>query len=383
MIQVTHESIIAFIRSLYPGTDAVPLHAPVFCGNEKHYVLDCLDSTFVSSVGPYVSRLERMVCEVTGAGFAVATNCGTAALHAALLVAGVKAGDEVLTQPISFVATANAVAYCQADPVFIDVAVDTLGLCPDSLADFLSSRTEMKGGACHNATTGRRIAACVPMHTFGHPVAIERLVALCARFHIPVIEDAAEALGSSVNGKHCGTFGQAGVISFNGNKIVTSGGGGMIITDDKTFADTARHLTTTAKKPHPYAYEHTDVGYNYRMPNLNAALCCGQLEQLDTFVGKKRQIAEQYRRFFSGSSSTFVTEPAGARSNYWLNAIVMASQEERDALLNATSRVGVMTRPVWTPLNRLPMFAHCQTFATATADFMAQRIVNLPSSVLL
>lgn len=384
MKDITPSDIITFIRQLYPDSDAmVPLHAPVFRGNEQRYLLDCLASTFVSSVGAYVTRLERMICEITGAGYAVATNCGTAALHAALLTLGVRPGDEVLTQPISFVATANAIAYCQAHPVFLDVAMDTLGLCPEVLADFLATQTEQSSGACRNRSTGRRIAACVPMHTFGHPAAVERLVELCQKHHVPLLEDAAEALGSTYKGKHCGTFGQAGIISFNGNKIVTSGGGGVIITDDQAIAEQARHLTTTAKKPHPYLYEHTEVGYNYRMPNLNAALCCGQLEQLASFLARKRAIAQAYQQFFQESVYACIHEPRDARSNYWLNGIVTESLQARDRLLTATNSGGVMTRPVWTPLHHLPMFAHCQVHGDTNAVFLAERIVNLPSSASL
>ncbi len=381
MTTLSPQAIIEFIRSLYPGCDKVPLHAPVFRGNERRYVADCLDSTFVSSVGPYVTRLEEMIQDLTGAAYAVATNCGTAALHAALLTVGVRPGDEVLTQPISFVATANAIAYCSARPVFIDVEPASMGLDPAALEDFFASQTRMGSGACYNRQSGRRIAACVPMHTFGHPCRIQSIVDICAMHGVPVIEDAAEALGSTQLNRHCGTFGLAGVLSFNGNKIVTSGGGGMIVTDDERFAAHARHLTTTAKKPHPYLYEHTEVGYNYRMPNINAALSCGQLEQLDRFLEEKRGIAAAYQTFFRDSTLTFVTEPPGARSNYWLNTVLAKNLEARDQLLAATNAVGVMTRPVWTPLNRLPMFAQCQTHGGAVADDLADRIVNLPSSV--
>jgi len=384
MREPNFDALIAFIRQLYPRQgDVVPLHAPIFIGNEKRYVADCLDSTFVSSVGPYVTQLETMICERTGASFAVATNSGTAALHASLLTVGVQPGEEVLTQPISFVATANAIAYCNASPVFIDVAIDTMGLCPDCLEDFLQSQTRIVNHACLNRRTGKRIAACVPMHTFGHPAHIQRIVALCQEYHIPVIEDAAEALGSASLERHCGTFGHAGIFSFNGNKIVTSGGGGIIVTDDEGFAEKARHLTTTAKKPHPYAYEHTQVGYNYRMPNINAALGCGQFEQLDIFLAKKRMVAEAYKGFFQENNLRFVSEPEGARSNYWLNAIIVKDLAERDCLLEQSSAAKVMTRPVWTPLNRLPMFQHCASYETKNSDFLADRVVNLPSSVPL
>ena len=377
----SHEAIIEFIRSLYPGNSGVPLHAPVFRGNEHRYVADCLDSTFVSSVGPYVTRLEAMMCDLTGAAYAVATNCGTAALHAALLTAGVQPGDEVLTQPISFVATANAIAYCSARPVFIDVEPTSMGLDPAVLENFFLSQTRRGVSRCYNRQTGRRIAACVPMHTFGHPCRMQSIVDICAMHGVPVIEDAAEALGSTLHNQHCGRFGLAGVLSFNGNKIVTSGGGGMIITDDEHLAAHARHLTTTAKKQHPYLYEHTEVGYNYRMPNINAALCCGQLEQLGGFLEEKRRIAKAYNAFFKDSDLAFVAEPPGACSNYWLNTVLTRDQAARDELLTVTNAAGVMTRPVWTPLNRLPMFAKCQIHGGAVADDLADRIVNLPSGV--
>ena len=383
MKEITPSDIIAFIRQLYPACgEVVPLHAPVFQGNEQHYVQDCLASTFVSSVGPYVTRLEQMICEITGARYAVATNCGTAALHAALLTLGVRPGEEVLTQPISFVATANAIAYCQAQPVFLDVAMDTLGLCPEVLADFLTTQTEQTSGFCRNRNTGRRIAACVPMHTFGHPAAVERLVELCQKHHIPVLEDAAEALGSTFKGKHCGTFGQAGIISFNGNKIVTSGGGGVIITDDRAIAEQARHLTTTAKKPHPYLYEHTEVGYNYRMPNLNAALGCAQLEQLPTFLASKRALAARYIEFFRGSELQPIVEPNDCSSNYWLNGVICQDGAQRDELLKSTNDAGVMTRPIWALMTRLPLFENALRGPLDNAEWLEARVVNLPSSVL-
>lgn len=383
MATITPEAIIAFIRSLYPGCsdDGIPLHAPIFQGKEREYVTDCLDSTFVSSIGPYVTQLEEMICALTGAAYAVATNSGTAALHAALLTVGVQKDDEVLTQPISFVATANAIAYCNARPVFIDIEPQTFGLCPATLEDFFVSQTRMEGGICYNRHSGRRIAACVPMHTFGHPVRVQPIVDICAMHGVPVVEDAAEALGSLMNNRHCGTFGRAGVFSFNGNKIVTSGGGGVIVTNDERFATQARHLTTTAKKPHPYAFEHTQVGYNYRMPNINAALGCGQLEQLEVFLEKKRKIAGAYEAFFRKSGLTFATEPPGARSNYWLNTILTEDLAARDALLAVTNAAKIMTRPVWTPLNRLPMFKGCQTHGGGIAASLADRAVNLPSSV--
>lgn len=382
MVDRTAQDVIDFVRSLYPhGGAAIPLHAPVFQGREKQYVVDCLDSTFVSSIGPYVIQLEEMIRDLTGAAYAIATNCGTAALHAALLTAGVQPGDEVLTQPVSFVATANAIAYCGARPVFIDVDKTTLGLDPLVLDDFFATQTSMGGGVCRNRYSGRRIAACVPMHTFGHPCAIEAIVEICAQHHVPVIEDAAEAVGSVAHNRACGTFGLAGVLSFNGNKIVTSGGGGMLITNDDNLAAQARHITTTAKKPHPYWYEHTEVGYNYRMPNINAALCCGQLEQLDHFLQEKRRIANAYEAFFRNSNMHFVAEPVDTRSNYWLNSVLVRDESVRDDLLERTNAAGIMTRPIWALLNRLPMFATCQTHGGSVAEQLAERTVNLPSGV--
>ena len=282
--------IIDFIKSLYPSENPVPLHAPRFTGNEKKYVVDAIDSTFVSSVGEYVDRFEEMICEITGAGFAVATVNGTCALHVALKLAGVQPGDEVITQPLSFVATANAISYCGAKPIFLDVSRKTLGLDPTALKEFLKSNTQTKKQGCYNNVIGKRITACLPMHTFGHPCRIDEIAEICEHYNIALIEDAAESIGSTYNGRHTGTFGLFGVYSFNGNKTVTCGGGGTIVTNDGTLAKKAKHITTTAKLPYPYEYIHDMTGYNYRLPNLNAALACAQLEQLDFFIKKKTGI---------------------------------------------------------------------------------------------
>ena len=373
--------IIAFITSLYPNENPVPLHVPRFTGNEKKYVVDAIDSTFVSSVGEYVDRFEEMICEITGARFAVATVNGTCALHVALKLAGVQPSDEVITQPLSFVATANAISYCEAKPIFLDVSRKTLGLDPTALEDFLRSSSRMKNGAYYNSTTGRRIAACVPMHTFGHPCQIDSIAEICERYNIALIEDAAESIGSTYKDRYTGAFGLFGVYSFNGNKTVTCGGGGAIVTDDEALAKKAKHITTTAKAPHPYEYIHDTIGYNYRMPNLNAALACAQLEQLDSFIDDKRELAKRYQEFFEPLSILFVHEPQYARSNYWLNSIILPDRETRDEFLKATNEAKVITRPVWRLLNKLAMYKTCQTDALTNARWLEERVVNIPSSV--
>lgn len=378
------EAIITQIRSFFPGRDFIPLHEPKFIGREKEYLAATIDSTFVSSVGKFVDRFEEMMSEYTGAGHAVATVNGTAALHTALLVAGVTAGDEVITQPLTFVATANAISYCGAQPVFLDVDRDTMGLSPNALRTFLEEHTEQSGNGCRNKTTGRRISACVPMHTFGHPCRIEEIAELCRKHNLFLIEDAAESLGSTRGKKQAGTFGVLGVYSFNGNKTITCGGGGAIVTNDKTLAAHAKHLTTTAKKPHPYLYEHDEVGFNYRMPNLNAALACAQLENLDRFLANKRELAGLYRNFFSTQSAIdFVAEPEGSRANYWLNTILFQNRPTRDLFLSESNEAGIQTRPAWTLLNHLDIYGHCQTDELANAIWLAERIVNIPSSVRL
>jgi aminotransferase in exopolysaccharide biosynthesis len=378
------DEVITQIRAFFPGKEFIPLHEPKFIGREKEYLSATIDSTFVSSVGKFVDRFEEMLREYTGAGHAVATVNGTSALHAALLVAGVAAKDEVITQPLTFVATANAISYCGAQPVFLDVDRDTMGLSPDALRDFLEEHTEQAGNVCRNKTTGRKISACVPMHTFGHPCRIEEIAELCQKHNLFLIEDAAESLGSTRSGKQTGTFGTLGVYSFNGNKTITCGGGGAIVTDSKALAAHAKHLTTTAKKPHPYLYEHDEVGFNYRMPNLNAALACAQLENLDRFLADKRELAALYRDFFSTQPAiAFVAEPEGTRANYWLNAILLKDRTTRDLFLTESNAASVQTRPAWTLLNRLEIYDHCQTDGLGNAAWLAERIVNIPSSVRL
>jgi len=376
-------SIIDFIKSLYPDENPVPLHVPRFPGNERKYVIDAIDSTFVSSVGKYVDRFEEMICEITGATYAIATVNGTCALHIALKLAGVEQGDEVITQPLSFVATANAIAHCVAKPIFLDVERETLGLDPVALGNFLKSNARIKDGNYYNSVTGNRIAACVPMHTFGHPCQIDEIAEICNLYHIALVEDAAESLGSTYKGQYTGTFGLFGIYSFNGNKTVTCGGGGTIVTNDENLAKKAKHITTTAKISHPYEYVHDMTGYNYRLPNLNAAFACAQLEQLNFFIDRKRELAETYKTFFEFLGIPFVYEPDHARSNYWLNAIILQDSKTRDEFLKTTNEAGVMTRPIWRLLNKLDMYKTCQTDALTNAKWLEERLVNIPSSVIL
>lgn len=372
---------IEFIRSLY-NNEIVPLHAATFCGNEKKYLNECIDSTFVSSVGEFVNRFERIVAEFTGAERAVVCVSGTNALHMALMLAGVECGDEVLTQPLTFVATANAISYCGAMPVFVDVDLDTMGLSPSKMSEWLDANAEIRNDKCFNKISGRIIKACVPMHTFGHPVHLDELVELCKKWHIELVEDAAESIGSYYKGRHTGTFGKIGILSFNGNKTITTGGGGMLLFNDADLADRCKHLTTQAKVPHRWEYRHDHVGYNYRMPNINAALGCAQMEELPRFLESKRATAEAYKKFFANHATIkFCTEPADTISNYWLCAVLMPGLEERNKFLAQTNDSGVMTRPVWELMNRLPMFETCRCGDLSNAEYLADRIVNIPSSV--
>ena len=376
-----YSPIVQFIRSQFPGQDFIPLHEPRFVGNERKYVLDAIDSTFVSSVGAYVNRFEEMMQEITGAKYAVATVNGTAALHMALLVAGVKKGEEVLSQALTFVATANAINYIGAKPVFLDVDRKTLGLSADKLQTFLQENGKKEGKVTINHRSGNRIAACVPMHSFGFPCEIEQIAAICHEWNIPLVEDAAESLGSFYKDQHTGTFGLLGTFSFNGNKTITCGGGGAIVTDDEGLAQLAKHLTTQAKVPHSWEFNHDSVGYNYRMPNLNAAMACAQLEQLTQFVINKRNLASLYDDFFKKTNFIFKREPENTHSNYWLNVLELQDKEERDTFLTYTNEQGVMTRPVWTLMHQLPMFAYCMHDNLENCLYLAERLVNIPSSV--
>lgn len=374
-------NITKFIKELYPNENPVPLHAPRFLGNEKKYLIDCIDTTYVSYVGEYVSRFEEHIRNFTGAKYAVATVNGTEALHLALILAGVKPNDEVLTQALTFVATANAISYCSAQPVFVDVERSTLGLDPGKLNNFLINNGNMKSdGKCYNKKTGRKIAACVPMHTFGHPVRIDQIIEICQRYQIPVVEDAAEALGSFYKGQHAGTFGDIGILSFNGNKPVTAGGGGMIITNNEFQYLQAKHLSTTAKQSHPWEFIHDQVGYNSRMPNINAAVGCAQMEKLSQVIENKRQTAVLYKDFFNNLDVPFISEPEDAQSNYWLNGIVLKDREERDGFLKYTNKKGIQTRPAWRLMNKLPMYQQAQTDSLKTSKWLEDRVVNIPSS---
>ncbi len=368
------------------GPGPVPLHEPSFGGNEWVYLKDCLDSTFVSSVGRYVDRFEADLAAYTGAGYAVAVVNGTAALHVALRLAGVRAGDEVLIPALSFVATANAVTYCGAIAHFVDSEERTLGLDSRALREYLRQSADIRGGQCVNRATGRVIRALVPMHTFGHPVDIEGAWAVARDFHLSLIEDAAESLGSTFNGRFTGTFGVLAALSFNGNKTITTGGGGAILTNDQQLARRAKHLTTTAKVPHRWDFLHDEVGYNYRLPNINAALGCAQLEQLPRLLGAKRQLFSLYETAFADVAGVHIyAEPEGCRSNYWLQAILLdeSTAVERDAILSATNDAGLMTRPAWTLNHRLAPFRECPRMELSVAESLERRLINLPSSAHL
>jgi aminotransferase in exopolysaccharide biosynthesis len=388
-LEKTYIEIIHFIRHLYNKPDGfIPLHAPVFAGNEKKYIEECIDTTFVSSVGKFVDTFEEKIAEYTGATKAVACVNGTNALHIALKMVGVEPDTEVITQPLTFIATANAISYCMAKPVFLDVDMDTMGLSPAALRNWLTdSSIKLTNKSTNqqetfNKKTGKRISACVPMHTFGHPARIDEIVAICDEFNIPVVEDAAESLGSFYKGQHTGTFGKIGVLSFNGNKILTTGGGGMLLFQDEELARKAKHLTTQAKVPHAWEFVHDEIGYNYRMPNINAALGLAQLEQLPGFLESKRETAHAYRDFFTSKPIKFIDEPSNSSSNFWINCILLQNLDERDKFLNETNSNDVMTRPAWELMNKLPLFKVAERANLQNAENIARRLVNIPSSVI-
>ena len=381
-ISTQYTPVVDFIRSIYKTDSFIPLHEPRFLGNEKKYLNECIDSTFVSSVGKFVDEFESKIASYIGAKYVVATSNGTSALHISLLISGVESGDEVITQPLTFVATCNAISYCNAAPVFIDVDKDTMGMSPIALESFLKANTTVKNQQCVNKSTGSIIKACIPMHTFGHPCRIKEIQRICKEWHITLVEDSAESLGSYYKNKHTGTYGELGIISFNGNKVITSGGGGCIITDNEVFAKKAKHMTTTAKEPHKWKYTHDMIGYNYRMPNINAALIVAQLEQLDGFLKSKRLLANDYKEFFQDSDIEFATELENSKPNYWLNAIILRDKEQRNLFLDTTNSKGVMTRPIWTLMNKLPMFKDSQCGDLTNSEWLEQRVVNIPSSVV-
>ena len=382
-MESSYKKITDFIHDLY-GAPEVPLHAPCFIGNEKKYLAECVDTTFVSSVGQFVDRFEEKMAQYTGAARAVTCVNGTNALHLALLLVGVARGDEVLTQALTFIATCNAIRYIDAHPVFLDVDQSTMGLSPDAMRDWLFRNAEMKDSQCFNKNTQRRIKACVPMHTFGHPARIDEIAAVCEEYHIELVEDAAESLGSLYKGQHTGLFGRVGVISFNGNKIITTGGGGMLLLNNEELGAQAKHLTTQAKVPHRWEFIHDRVGYNYRMPNINAALGCAQLEHLEEFVLNKRETAEKYHAFFATiDDMDYFLEPENCRSNYWLNTILLKDRQAQQDFLQYTNDHGIMTRPAWQLMNRLEMFKGCETDGLKHTQWLEERIVNIPSSVNL
>ena len=372
---------VNFIRELYATNAEIHLHEPQFSGNEKRYLNDVVDSTFVSSVGEYIGKFEDLVCSYTKSSAAVATVNGTSAIHVALHAAGIGAGDLVVTQSFSFVATCNAIRMTGADPIFVDINREGLGLCSKSLEAFLEKKAWINDlGECRLRDDGRRIRAVVPMHTFGHPVQIDEIIEICNRWNLILVEDASESLGSFYKGKHTGTFGLFGALSFNGNKIVTTGGGGMVLCNDTKSGKRIKHLTTTAKVPHPFEYFHDEFGFNYRMPNVNAALGCAQLEKLHFYLEAKRNLAIRYRDFYSGSDFAFLDEPVHANSNFWLNAVICADKKLRDEFLSITNREGISTRPVWMPLHKLPMYKDCIRGNLSVTEFMEERVVNLPST---
>lgn len=374
---------IEYIRELYETNKVILLHEPRFIGNEKKYLNECIDSTFVSSVGKFVDQFELEVAKFTGAKYSIATVNGTAALHIALLMADVKKDDEVITQPLTFIATVNALSYIGAHPVFVDVDKDTLGLSPEKLEHFLVQNTKIINGECINNTSKRRIKAVVPMHTFGLPARIDEIISVCSKYNINVVEDAAESLGSYYKGKHTGTFGLLGTLSFNGNKTITTGGGGMIITNDEAIAKKAKHITTTAKIPHRWDFEHDMIAYNYRLPNINSALGCAQMESLPLFLAKKRILAEKYQHFFASKSMNFIIEPENTKANYWLNAVILKNLEERNSFLEETNKNGVATRPIWKLMNSLSMYKMAQVGNLENSEWLEDRVVNIPSSVIL
>ena len=394
-----YKKTVDFIKSLYGNKEFIPLAIPVFAGNEKAYLNECIDTTFVSSVGKFVDRFEEDMAKYTGAKRAVVCVSGTNALHMSLLLAGVKKDDEVLTQALTFIATCNALSYIGAHPVFLDKS--TMGLSPDAMKEWLQANAEVRKNtrigelsesqdfafhedelACYNKNTGCRIKACVPMHTFGHPVRIEEIAVLCKEYHIELIEDAAESIGSTYKGKHTGTFGKIGAISFNGNKTITTGGGGMMLFMDEELGAYAKHITTQAKIPHRWEFRHDHIGYNYRMPNINAALGCAQLENLDRYIVSKRKVATEYIEYFKNVSDIeFFVDSPDTCSNYWLNAVILKDKEAQLDFLTQTNDNGVMTRPIWELMTRLPMFENCENDGLRNTIWFTDRVVNVPSSV--
>ncbi len=376
-----NSSIVQIIRENFATQEFIPLHPPVFSGNEERYVLETIKSTFVSSVGAFVDKSELLTSQITGIQKSVAVVNGTAALHIGLREVGVSENTEVITQSLSFVATSNAISYLGACPVFVDVDLDTLGLSPVKLKNFLEEFVEMReDGVPFNKKTSRRISACVPMHTFGFPCKIDEILSICQKYNIPLVEDCAESFGSTFKDIHTGHWGELAAFSFNGNKIATAGGGGMICSNNLNMGQHLKHITTTAKVPHPFEYVHDEIGFNYRLPNLNAALLCAQLENINERIRIKRLLAEKYAQQFKQMGIKFIQEPENSKSNYWLMAIQLESQKQRDEFLTESNAQSVQTRPIWKLMTELPMFAHCQADDQTNSKYLANTIVNIPSN---
>lgn len=378
--------VVNKLKECLPSNEFNALHEPKFSGNEWIYVKECLDTGWVSSVGKYVDQFEQKLAEFTGAKHAVAVVNGTAALHASLLVLGVQPNDEILVPALTFIATVNAITYCGAVPHFVDSEFRTMGVDPVKLKDYLTEIAEFRGEYCYNKRTGRRMKAVVAMHTFGHPVDLEPLLAVCNQFNLVLVEDAAESLGSYYKGKHVGNWGKLAAFSFNGNKIMTTGGGGAITTNNSLLAKQLKHLTTTAKIPHKWEFVHDQIGYNYRMPNINAAIGCAQLEQIPEFIQSKRALAKRYQAVFETLRGiACFTEAEFASSNYWLNVLLLDEEviDQRDSLLELTNEQGIMTRPIWTLINKLDMYKDCPKMDLSVAESLSRRVVNIPSSVRL
>lgn len=373
--------ITDYIKSLYPEMDPVLLHCPQFLGNEKKYLNECIDTKFVSYVSHFVTDMEEQIKKLTGAKCAVAMVSGTEALHMAMVAAGVKAGEEVISQPLTFAATSAVIVNCGAIPVYVDVDRDTMGMSPLSLKQFLENNTKQESGKCINKSTGRVISACIPMHTFGHPCRIDEIRTICDEHNIMLIEDSAESVGSFYKNKHTGTFGKVGILSFNGNKTLTTGGGGMLITDDEELAARAKYLSTTAKEPAKWGYYHKEAGWNLRMPGVNAAIGAAQLEYFDKIIQNKRETAAMYKKFFAELGIPFVTETENSRANYWLNAIFLKDRAEREEFLEFTNSNGVQTRPIWTLMYKMPPYEHCERTEMPNAEWLEDHLVNIPSSV--
>ena len=379
-IKKLSQDLISFAKEIY-GEDFIPLHRPIFEGNERQYLVNCIDSNFVSSVGKKVNEFEKNIADYTGSKYAIATVNGTSALHLAIELSGTKEGDEIITQALTFIATCNAISYAGAKPIFVDVDLDTMGLSPESLLRFLEENAVKRRDGTFNKISGNRISACIPMHTFGFPCRITEIAKICSEWNIVLLEDAAESLGSFVGKQHTGTFSSMAIFSFNGNKLITTGGGGMIITDDSELAKRAKHISTTAKISHPYEFIHDEIGYNYRLPNLNAALGCAQMEKIEDFLKIKYQLANKWDKFFTDRYVKFVKQLDGNKANYWLNTIVLDSKKERDQFLNITNDNSVMTRPIWRLMPKLSMFQDCQRDNLENSFWLEDRVVNIPSSV--